>query len=95
MTVTVSECLLCARPCAKCFPIASSPQLGGGGGGGGITTTATLWALVSQKRMLRLRGVKYISWKMVEWEPQSPEPPWAHSEQTGYGRGLSGLKIHC
>ena len=67
VTVTVSECLLCARPCAKCFPIASSPQLVGGGGVG--TTTATVRALVSQKRMLRLPGVTYISWKMVEWEP--------------------------
>lgn len=70
MTVTVPECLLCARPCAKCSPIVSSPQLVGGIDGGGITTTTTVRALVSQKRMLRLRGVKYISWKMVEWESQ-------------------------
>ena len=82
-------------PVLSAFPLLPAHSWGGGGGGGGITTTATLWALVSQKRMLRLRGVKYISWKMVEWEPQSPEPPWAHSEQTGYGRGLSGLRIHC
>lgn len=23
------------------------------------------------------------------------QPPWAHSEQTGYGRGLHGLRIPC
>lgn len=42
----------------------------GGVDGGGITATTTVRALVSQNRMLKLRGVKYISWKMVEWESQ-------------------------
>ena len=45
--------------------IVSSPQLVGGVDGG-ITATTAVRALVSQKRMLRLQGVKYISWKMVE-----------------------------
>lgn len=46
MKVTVPECLLCARPCAKGFPIVSSPQLVGGVDGGGITATTTVRALV-------------------------------------------------
>ena len=41
-----------------------------GGVDGGITATTAVRALVSQKRMLRLQGVKYISWKMVEEESQ-------------------------
>ena len=76
---------VCSALC-KCFPIASSPQLAGGVGGGGIATTTTLRALVSQKMVPRLRGVKYISWKMVEWESQ-------HRVQSLHGLTVSKLDM--
>ena len=76
---------VCSALC-KCFPIASSPQLAGGVGGGGIATTTTVRALVSQKRVPRLRGVKYISWKMVEWESQ-------HRVQSLHGLTVSKLDM--